>query len=127
MAIKFDALKETNEKLNSVIDLYKNTINNEAIVYSTINKNDVLYNKHNNETSIFLWKLEKSQIYCNIIEKELKRIVCVKGCVTIKLFDESIDLISPDSILIEPHIEHNIISNCDSELIIVFKPQKEEL
>jgi quercetin dioxygenase-like cupin family protein len=129
MMIKFDALKETNEKLIGVINEYKNTINNENIIYSNINKNDILYKKHNDETSIFLWKIKKNQLYGNMIENEFKRIVCVKGNITINLLcsGETIDLISPDTILIEPNVEHDIISNIDSELIIIFKPQKEDL
>lgn len=104
---RIDQLAEENEKIES------------ELMYG-----DNIFINDNGETTYQILKLEKEYNSGIIINTEFKRIICLKGIFTVNFPEHGDNALihSPNTILIPPKTEHNIICLEDCEVIIVYKP-----
>jgi hypothetical protein len=93
-------------------------------------KPELTYQTSNSETSVNIFSIKGGQKSETFIENEFQRIICIEGKIAIFLigstYNEKIILSSSNTLLIPPQTEYHVESLEDSEVIVVFKPRKEE-
>ena len=91
-------------------------------------KSELLYDSYNSETSLNVYFIRAGQKSELFMENEFQRIVCIKGEIKISLpkQNEEMVLSSPNTMLIPPLTEYSVESIQDSEVIVIFKPQKKQ-
>jgi len=99
-----------------------------SIKRGTKYKSELLFTTSNDETSIEIYSIKGDEKSKTFIENEFQRIICIKGEIKINLyndFDEEITLSSANTILIPPQTTFTIECIKDAEIIVVYKPKKE--
>jgi len=127
---KLDALKKTSKLLDDRIDELTRNYNSETnSIFKSELVHEVLYEGYNAETSFTICKIDKGQKTELLVEKEFKRIVCLKGKLKIymPMFDEVVLMSSPNGILIPPNTEYCIEVIENSEVMGVYKPKKTDI
>ncbi|MFW5795050.1 MAG: hypothetical protein ACOCV1_06160 [Bacillota bacterium] len=114
---KLEKLKSVNDKINKLLYLKGNkTVNN------YLNSNQI-YECVNNETHCEILNVKKLQKTELIEDDTFKRIVCLKGKISVYIpkYNENIILTSPNTLLIPPKTKHTIESLYDSQLIFIYR------
>jgi hypothetical protein len=122
---KLKALKEANTIISRKLKSLDYSLN-DASTYES----ETLFQSSNSETSLNVLSIVGGQKSNVFVEKEFQRIVCLEGEVLIHLigatYNEKIKMSSSNTVLIPPQTKYMIETLKDSEIIVVFKPKKEE-
>ena len=124
---KITELKKTNTLLSRMLKSMDFSLNGAgAEKYET----ELLFQHSNEETSLNIYSIKEGQKSDTFIENEFQRIICIGGKLKINIlggYEEDVVLTSSNTLLIPPKTKFNVETLMDSQVIVVFKPKKENL